>query len=218
MRKAKRRGRRFDEKSIITLCLVFLSAATTVTVLAACGSYFQPFSPDTFTGTQCVTAFSKTAHWKLFFTNGHETNDLQVTEQGECIPAANAPPLACYPGYNTPYWVNADIAKWNQVTTRPWTNISNGVQQGCIYTVAPFKEHFFEYYCDQAIASCMSPGGYWNFSTTTCSSSPVGCPDYCEESGSAWHAVDLCTFEMGATSGSDRQKGPVHVVGMEPQY
>ena len=66
------------KRILIALILLITSAFVTFTVLAACGSYFAPHSPDTFDGGPCPNSFSKTAHWDLFFTDGHETRDLRL--------------------------------------------------------------------------------------------------------------------------------------------
>jgi hypothetical protein len=51
------------KRILIALTLLITSAFVTFTVLAACGSYFAPHSPDTFDGGPCPNSFSKTAHW-----------------------------------------------------------------------------------------------------------------------------------------------------------
>ena len=87
------------KRVLISLCLVAASALGTIRLLAACGSYFQAETPDTtFYGTQCVDHFGKISHWRLFFTNGHETHDLQVKADAACF-SGNF--TACYPGYDT---------------------------------------------------------------------------------------------------------------------
>ena len=74
------------KRVLISLCLVAASALGTIRLLAACGSYFQAETPDTtFYGTQCVDHFGKISHWRLFFTNGHETHDLQVKADAACF-------------------------------------------------------------------------------------------------------------------------------------
>lgn len=126
----------------LLFALMGVTAFATLEVLAACGSYFQPEGPDTFSGGSCGSSFSKTAHWRLFFTDGHETRDLQVTEPGRCF-TNNDITYTCYPGYNTPVWTDINKATWNQVTHAP---ALYGGQ--CYYESGFTKNHFYTYYCN----------------------------------------------------------------------
>lgn len=139
------------KRFLIALILIVASATITLRVLAACGSYFAPHSPDTFQGGPCPNTFSKTAHWDLFFTDGHETRDLPVQENGRCksveIAPGTAGVIACYPGFNDPGWTETTVGKWNQVTTYPEAFGSAGTGWTCAYNVFPFKDHFFTYNC-----------------------------------------------------------------------
>jgi len=150
---------------LLTATLLIVSSFVSFKVLAACGSYFTPSSPDTFSGGPCPNSFSKTAHWDLFFTDGHETRNLQVTENGECMsvttPGGNAV-IGCYPGYNQPYWMETTVGKWNQVTTRPWVNGSSSTGWTCSFNTPPFKDHIFTYNCR---AQCQGSTDYTNYST-----------------------------------------------------
>jgi len=131
--------------------------------LAACGSYFNSASPDTYTGGPCPAGFFKTAHWDLFFTDGHETRDLTVTEPGRCIDdLANSPVLACYPGFNNPIWMETTVGVWNQVTTNPRAEGSSDQGWHCIYTDTPFKDHIFTYVCR---AQCRGTTDYGSYSS-----------------------------------------------------
>ncbi|MFY9619027.1 MAG: hypothetical protein WAM70_17005 [Pyrinomonadaceae bacterium] len=92
------------KRPFIALSLVAASASATVTILAACGSSFQPTQPNasnvSFYGTQCsVQGFGKTHTWHLFYTDGHETPAFPVSADGTCN---NPPQVACYPGFDTP--------------------------------------------------------------------------------------------------------------------
>lgn len=140
---------------LITLALLMVSAVLTFKVLGACGTYIQPEGNDTFAGVQCVTSFSKTAHWHLLFSDGHETHDVQVNEEGRCY----ADTYACYPGYDTPYWVETSVGKWNQRTHAPDINVSNAQ---CIYTSAYIKNHYYTYNCR---AQCGGQTDFTNYSS-----------------------------------------------------
>ncbi|HJR07721.1 MAG TPA: hypothetical protein VJ842_10705 [Pyrinomonadaceae bacterium] len=128
----------------LLFALMGVSAFVTLEVLAACGSYFQPDGADTFSGGPCPSSFNKTAHWHLFFTDGHETRDLHVTESGRCF-TRNDVNYACYPGYDTPSWTDINKATWNQVTHDP-SFVGEGVNQ-CTYSNFT-KDHFYNYYCN----------------------------------------------------------------------
>ncbi|MCU1267646.1 MAG: hypothetical protein JWM21_3964 [Acidobacteria bacterium] len=142
-------------KLLITLALLTMSAFLTFKVLGACGTYIQPESSDTFSGTQCVTSFSKTAHWHLFFIDGHETHDLQVTEPGHCYGGL----YACYPGFDAPYWVETSVGKWNQRTHEPDINLST---TQCVYDSSSTTNHYYTYNC---LAQCGGQTDYTNYSS-----------------------------------------------------
>ena len=136
---------------LILLGLISVSAFATLEVLAYCGSYFQAETPAvTFSGGPCPNAFDKTAHWHLFFTDGHETRDVQVPENGHCYGTI----LACYPGYDTPVWEDRDVAIWNQVTHDPDVDLNT---DQCRYDSPWMRNHFYTYYCQTAGGSGCDP-------------------------------------------------------------
>jgi hypothetical protein len=96
------------KRVVISFLLISASSLLTFGVLAECGSYFQE-GTTTFSGSQCNTAFSKTSHWHLFYTDGHEANDVQVTEAGRCFDLQAGGHIACYPGYDAPFWVSPNV-------------------------------------------------------------------------------------------------------------
>ena len=137
-----------------------------------CGSYFQPEKEDTFAGPALCGFLGpeiKTAHWHLFYTNGHETHDIQVSESADCF----FPNHGCYPGYDDPTWVDPNRNTWNQVTHAPSYVSSRG---GCVYD-SPYKtDHQVPYYCSAQEApdeeTCAANNWYWNFTNSTCQSTP----------------------------------------------
>lgn len=153
-------------RTLIALFVTFVTAAITFKVLADCGSYFQPEKADTFSGGPCPNSFSKTAHWHLFFTDGHETSDVQVTANGACYgPPQYANNFFCYPGYDTPYWMSTTVGKWNQQTHAPSTvgSIDTGFQ--CYYSSIPITDHIYTYNCK---AQCNGETDFTNYFTTGC--------------------------------------------------
>lgn len=160
--------------------LMVFSATSTITVLAVCGSYFQPESPaNTFSGGPCPTGFGKVAHWRLIYTNGHETHDVQVSATGTCF-AYESSYVACYPGFETPVWVDTNKNIWNQKTTTP-----TQVGGNCLYDQTPKTNHLVTYYCTvaeiQSEYECSTSGFFWNFSNSSCQEDPVSCPDFCDD-------------------------------------
>jgi hypothetical protein len=141
---------------LLALALTVGSTFITLEVLAACGSYFQPEGPDTFSGGPCPDAFSKTAHWHLFFSDGHETHDIQVKEDGRCY---GGTVLACYPGYDTPMWAETNVGTWNQVTHDPDFDLSTNQ---CVYNSPYIQNHFYTYYCK---AQCNGETDYTNYAS-----------------------------------------------------
>jgi hypothetical protein len=131
------------KRTLTPLTLIVVSMFVTLKVLAACGSYFQPHEPDTFAGGPYPSAFSKTAHWDLFFTDGHVQNNppVNVTEPGAYF---NDGALACYPGYDEPIWQETTVGVWNQQT-----HAATEILGECVYNApfAPIKNHRFTYHC-----------------------------------------------------------------------
>jgi len=96
------------KRTIISLLLVAIS----VTVISAlcvfaynCGDTWQPSGPVTFDKTcpnGSTPVFTQTAHWRIFWVDGYERNDVLVSEKGQCKGTyANG----CYPAFETPILV-----------------------------------------------------------------------------------------------------------------
>lgn len=153
------------KRILITLTLIVISSVVTYKVLAACGTGFQPEFPDTFSGGPCPNSFSKTAHWHLFFTDGHETSNLQVTASGNCTTytdeGGGQHTVACYPGYDNPYWMETTVGKWNQVTHQAFLVIphdNNPIY--CYYNSSTITNHIYTYNCS---ARCRGTTDYANY-------------------------------------------------------
>lgn len=108
--------------SAVALTVIGLGALLGARAFAStmCGSYWQPYSPDTFGGScssgTAYTTITKTGHWRIFYLDGHEVNDVIVTDTGECKSMSGAGTI-CWPQFDTPYWEsNTNIAVWNQKT------------------------------------------------------------------------------------------------------
>ena len=101
--------------------IIFLSAASTVTVLAACGSYFTPSQPDSsnvyFWGTQCDGFFGKGHIWQIYYTDNYVWPNFAVAAEAYCDHSDNS---LCYPGFDTPAWSDPpDNKHWDEVTHAP---------------------------------------------------------------------------------------------------
>lgn len=61
---------------------------------------------------------SKTSHWRIFWTDGYERRDAQVSEDGECY--TTTPTTMCWPEFDAPYWhSNTNTSGvWNQRTRK----------------------------------------------------------------------------------------------------
>jgi hypothetical protein len=75
----------------ITLIIISLAEYSITHVISACGDTWQPEAPDTVTdcgalppGTTGITTFIQTKHWRIFWMDGYERRDAQVTQGGEC--------------------------------------------------------------------------------------------------------------------------------------
>jgi hypothetical protein len=151
------------KRLLIALTLVAAGAFTTITVLAVCGSYFQPAQSDTFAGGPCPNAFSKTAYWTIYWTDGHVTTPpVQVTASGSCFGPENGVFQACYPGFDEPYFAISSLGLWDQVTHDP---SHAGPGQPCQYDGIPTHDHWFTYLCK---AHCRGATDWTNYYTTGC--------------------------------------------------
>jgi hypothetical protein len=86
-------------------CLALASLSGWVYVLAGCGDTWQPDGADTYGGT-CgsagqLTTLTQTKHWRIFWTDGYERKDAQVSELGGCK-AGYITDTKCYPVFRTP--------------------------------------------------------------------------------------------------------------------
>jgi hypothetical protein len=161
---------------LIASCLVVASALATVTILAACGVTFTPSAPSSsnirFWGTQCNGEFGKAHTWHIYW---NDTNyEFEVSEPATCWTGTGGN-LVCYPGFDTPYWMDSNKNKWNEVTHNPTTDGAENAQ--CIYNGAITRNHITAHYCSAAEAgdqnTCEANGWYWNFTNSTCGSSPA---------------------------------------------
>ena len=89
------------------VCLSLASLSGWVYVLADCGDTWQQDGADTFGGA-CgsagqITTLTQTKHWRIFWTDGYERKDAQVSERGDCK-AGYFTNTMCYPRFHTPYW------------------------------------------------------------------------------------------------------------------
>jgi hypothetical protein len=111
--------------------------------------------PTLFQEGRALNGFDKTAHWDLFFTDGHsQTNPpVDVKESGACFGST-----ACYPGYDDPIWMESTIGKWNQITHAPAIIDNTNI---CLYSAGAPKDHIFTYNCR---AQCRGETDYVNYS------------------------------------------------------
>jgi hypothetical protein len=166
------------KRTLLFLAVMVVSSTVTLTVLAAdCGSYFQSGGSDTFSGGPYPNAFSKTARWTIYFTDGYTTNPaVQVTEQGEYFWTPNGY-VACYPGYEQPTWTNKASGVWNQVTHDAYMTYT-----GCSYCCSNYgpttRDHEFSHECncgEDGFQQCDLPL-QWDFCLDCCSDGDGNCP------------------------------------------
>lgn len=192
-----------NESSVHCSLPCFVSALATVTVLAACGSYFSPTQPTaanlTLWGTYCSNSFGgfgKTHTWTLHYTNGHQWN-VQVSEYATCYGG-----VACYPEFYTPEWSDPNKNIWSEVTVR---QENSGGQ--CVSSVV--RDHRVPYYCSASEAddeeTCEANEWYWNFTNNTCrESEQSGCDELeiasclMQQGGWTWN-YNTCQCECNST-------------------
>ena len=116
----------------------------------------------------------------MYYTDGHETPAYEVSEPGDCWGSNNNIP--CYPGFDTPSWMDPNKTKWNEITHA--SAYDNSAQQ-CLYDGPFLTTHIVEYYCG-VTATSGTCGGWSNYSTYP----STGC-------GPGFIAVDgICTRPM----------------------
>jgi hypothetical protein len=184
---------------LIAFCLVVASALATVTIIAACGDSFTPSAPSNsnirFWGTQCNGEFGKAHTWHIYW---NDTNyEFEVSESASCWTGTGGN-VVCYPGFDTPYWMDSNKNKWNEITHNPTTDGTDVPQ--CIYNGPFTRNHITAHYCSAYEAhdqnSCEDNGWYWNFSASNCQDTPWYCemaPQVCGQ-GLAWN-FDHCQCE-----------------------
>lgn len=137
----------------------------TIYIFAACGDTWQPYSADTF--TECPpltppvvngnTTFYKTSHWRIFWTDGYERLDAQVTDDGECriTPTIS---YQCFPEFQTPYWSSntSSFGEWNQ-RTRTLYSMSSTSQVCEPSPTAGYDDHFHRHTCSVSSGCYTSP-------------------------------------------------------------
>jgi hypothetical protein len=179
----------------IGFAIIFLSAASTVAVLAGCGSYFTPSQPDSsnvyFWGTQCDGPFGKGHIWQIHYTDNYVWANFAVPAEAYCDHSDNS---LCYPGFDTPEWSDPpDNKHWDEVTHAP---SYNGNQ--CLYNGPFITHHPADRYCSPSDAddeeSCEANGWYWNFTNSTCQDTPIyECnPDFICPYRSCLYGMDDC--------------------------
>src|SRR6185503_15354373 len=106
--------------------------------------------------------FGKTHTWDIYWDN-YNVQGYDVTEPGDCFGGS-----ACYPGYDTPVWLDPNKNTWNEVTHNP--RISS-VDFTCRLD-GPAKDHRLPHYCNAEEAddedTCQANGWYWNSFMNTC--------------------------------------------------
>jgi|GEM_PF-1328267 len=161
------------------LFVVLASASVTITIMATCGDSFTPTTPSasnlTLWGNNATcSGFGKTHSWDIYWNN-YNVQGFDVAEPGQCFGSG----VACYPGYDTPVWVDSNKNSWNEVTHNPSYNSSGNV---CILTGSATKDHPTKHYCGASEAededTCEANNWYWNFTNSSCQEdAPPTCYD-----------------------------------------
>lgn len=189
-------------KSILILCCgIIASALGTVTILATCGQSFTPSAPQTSNltlwGSQCNGQFGKTHTWDIYWNN-YNIQGYDVSEPAACwfIQEQN---VICYPAFETPYWMDNNKNRWNEVTRSPTLQAGNT----CGYSSSS-TSHITAHYCSSSEAedeeSCEANGWYWNSTENACEENPPeggGCLIEMCEAGCAWS----CSLQQCVGSG-----------------
>jgi hypothetical protein len=188
---------------LLFLTLIFFGALTTK--VSACGDTQNQRSAETddFHCHEFVSSITKTVHWRISWLDGYD-RDVDVTDYGKngpdhffggCYPA-------CWPGFDTPYFVeNGSTAYWYQKTYVASID-GNG---NCQVAGQPTGDsHRQGHTCGTPTTQedCSDQGWYWNFSNSTCSESPVlaDCVDYICPVRSCLYGQDDCTCRCNPPS------------------
>jgi hypothetical protein len=116
-------------------------------------------------GTQCDGSFGEGHSWHIYYTDGYEWPDFNVSAEAYCYTSDNN--RVCYPGFDTPQWIGSNKTRWDEVTHAPMVN---GNQ--CVYDGIFIEHHAIDRYCSPSEAddedTCQANGWYWNSFTNTC--------------------------------------------------
>ncbi len=200
-------------KQFITavICVALTSLSGWVYVIAGCGDSWQTDGPDTYAGS-CgspgdLTTLAKTKHWRLFWTDGYERRDAQITGNGACK-AGWFTDTECYPSFNQPGWT--DIPTRNET----WffqgvrhSNYNDVADNGTCVLENEVRYHFHKHTCGRAddggSGSCTTPGfdggcppGTMPNGSGMCCSADS--PGSCEALGYFWDAgAQVCQDLLG---------------------
>lgn len=192
------------KRTVVFLAVMACTSIVTVKVLADCGNYFQSGGSDSFAGGPCPAAFSKTAYWTIYFTDGYvSVPNVQVTENGTCFPQIGP----CYPGYDTPTWPDKADGVWNQVTHNPSTTFG----PACAYNGLITKDHEFshECACSQREPEACEPN-HWHQCKGCCVDGSENCtesPILVDISGNGFLLTDAAggvNFDLNADSSVEK--------------
>jgi hypothetical protein len=119
---------------------------------------------------------------------GHNIPDVRVSRHGECIDGH-----MCYPGFDTPYWMDGNKNKWNEVTRQPTLDSPS---QQCIYSGVG-TNNITQYYCSVGEAedeeSCEAMGWYWSFTNNNCQTDSIN-PGCSTDDWGFWHTHLECQY------------------------
>jgi hypothetical protein len=152
---------------VIAVCTIVATSFVTVTILATCGSSFTPTTPQgsnlTLWGSPC-SSFGKKHTWHIYW-NDYDIPSYEVSEPGDCFGD-----LACYPGFDTPVWVDSNKNTWDEVTHIPEIDVDHGQPFPCIYNSQFVRHHATSHYCSTSSCSPTGPPGCQSSTPPNCAS------------------------------------------------
>ena len=186
---------------IVIVAVIFLGASSLggwVYVLAGCGDTWQSDGPDTFGGS-CgspgqLTTLTQTKHWRIFWTDGYERRDAQVTDNGQCKGGWFSD-TRCYPTFNEPNWfnpLNTNESWFSQGVKR--SSYNDSADDGTCVEEDTLRFHSHKHKCGTNACSTL-PNYYGNCDSGFTSNSCGQCcsdtdRDGCSSVGWAWYGVD----------------------------
>jgi hypothetical protein len=170
------------------LFLILTLSSALATKVFACGDTqnVRSAETDSWTCHVYISSITKIVHWKVSWLDGYD-RDVDVTDYGQlgrdsflngCTPS-------CWPGFQTPYFVESgSTAYWFQETYAGSIDGNGNCQVASQPTADNRQAHTCSFHTE---TECENAGWYWSFTNNNCQDTPAT-QGQCENIGWYWNS------------------------------